>query len=231
MLAGVACGVKFFTVLMFIVCVVYFVFVDIWCTLKLLLFAFFWGMLFMRYMVVLVLSFLMSSAGVQSCISPIDDPYTPLNQYWLTIDDITNKPAGLIKIYYDDKHQMWVGQAVGGRLRPDRPDPRCTKCSSSTVDKAKGFGIAKDDVPLGKVIMWGYQQKTANRFVKGFVVNNEDGRKYRSDLELVDDGDRLALIGKFLIFSRTQIWQRLPLNKLKILCSQSDYVCLPLCQS
>lgn len=57
-------------------------------------------------------------------------------------------------------------------------------------------------------ILWGLKP-AGNEWSGGTIFNPADNGEYRSSLKLIDGGQRLEVQGKWLLFSRTQVWERI----------------------
>jgi uncharacterized protein (DUF2147 family) len=117
---------------------------------------------------------------------------------WKTIDDATGKPRSLVRIV--DVNGELRGTIEKLFLRPDEKEGAvCEKCS----DERKGKPI------LGMEIMRGYK-KTAdvNKFDSGQILDPNNGKTYRSNLTLIEEGRKLQMRGYIGPFSRAQIWVR-----------------------
>lgn len=62
---------------------------------------------------------------------------------------------------------------------------------------------------LGLPLLTDFAAKSASRWEGGKIYNPEDGKTYRSKLELVDP-DTLKVSGCFLFFCKDQTWTRVP---------------------
>ena len=116
---------------------------------------------------------------------------------WKTIDDKTNKPASIMKLYNKD------GKVYGDILAILKEDtkqknPLCVKCPDDR----------KDQPVIGMQLIRDLSQD-GNQWSGGKVVDPHTGKIYRCYLELVEP-NKLKVRGYigFSIFGRTQYWYR-----------------------
>ena len=145
--------------------------------------------------------------------------------YWLTFDDKSKKPLGVV-YFSPNKKGLWHGRIIGGPINPN-DDGKCRKCSEKTHDSQSGYGLKKNESPMGKVIMWNYKKQGDRKFSGGSIVDNKSGSRYRSTAEWI--GDTLKVKGKYLFFSRTVEWKRLSQSQLETMCRKKNFFCLPYC--
>ncbi|HEY0065698.1 MAG TPA: DUF2147 domain-containing protein [Telluria sp.] len=117
---------------------------------------------------------------------------------WKNIDDVTGKTKALIRIS-EDKGEL-RGQIE--KLYPaagEDPNPRCTACS----------GPKKDQPVIGMVFMSGLK-KNGDEYSGGEILDPDNGKVYRSKLNLVDGGKKLNVRGYvgMPMFGRSQVWVR-----------------------
>jgi uncharacterized protein (DUF2147 family) len=117
---------------------------------------------------------------------------------WKTIDDATGKPRSLVRIV--DVNGELRGTIEKLFLRPDEKEGAvCEKCS----DERKGKPI------LGMEIMRGYKKTSdGNKFDSGQILDPNNGKTYRRNLTLIEEGRKLQMRGYIGPFSRAQIWVR-----------------------
>lgn len=144
--------------------------------------------------------------------------------YWKTIDDETQMPVGIMHLYLDKSGKM-IGRSIGGFTKEGAESkPNCTECSDSTYEAKTGYGLKKDQVKTGSIIMWGYT-KDGNDWTDGSIIDPSTGKKYDSSLKLAENNGKidpnvLDMTGKVLFFSRTQKWYRIDgMAGVKALCS------------
>lgn len=117
---------------------------------------------------------------------------------WKTIDDETNKPKSIVKIYIQD------GKLYGDivklfRKEGEDPDPICDKCDQDDPRYNKKI--------LGMTIITDMEyQKDDNEWEDGEIMDPKKGKVYDCKL-WVEDG-KLQVRGYVLFFHRTQEWLR-----------------------
>jgi|GEM_PF-131287 len=169
-----------------------------------------------------ITTFLASTAALADTHATMD--VSPVG-YWKTIDEKTNSPKGLMHIYADKSGKL-IGKVIGGFTKVGSPpvEGTCSKCSDKTYDASLNYGLKKDEVKLGKIIMWNYIKK-GNKWTNGTIIDTSSGKKYNSDIALASTNGKinpniLDVTGKVFFFSRTQKWQRVPsLSALNALCA------------
>jgi uncharacterized protein (DUF2147 family) len=117
---------------------------------------------------------------------------------WKTIDDASGKPKSIVAIWEEDGKLYGKVEQL---LDPDRPekDPKCTKCG----------GDLKDKPILGMRIMWDLK-KDGDRWSGGKILDPNNGKSYRCNLALTEDGKKLMVRGfiGMALLGRTQTWTR-----------------------
>ncbi|NND33313.1 MAG: DUF2147 domain-containing protein [Saprospiraceae bacterium] len=118
---------------------------------------------------------------------------------WKTIDDKTDKPASIMKLYEEDGILYGDILAI---LKEDtkQKNPLCVKCPDDR----------KDQPVIGMQLIRGLT-RDGNQWSGGHVVDPHTGKIYRCYLELLTP-DKLKVRGYvgFSIFGRTQYWYRTP---------------------
>lgn len=123
---------------------------------------------------------------------------TPVG-YWKTIDDKTGKPRSIVRIFE-------LNGELRGRIEKllDVPSgakpPTCHECP----------GDKKDKPVLGLEFLWGFRRDGAS-WGEGAVLDPEEGKVYKANLELQDGGKRLKLFGFVRVLfkiGRSQTWTR-----------------------
>jgi len=117
---------------------------------------------------------------------------------WKTIDDETHKPRALVTV---EEH----GGVLSGRIvrlfrEPgEDPHPLCVDCP----------GERHNQPVLGMTILWNFHQD-GDAWTGGEVLDPEEGRIYRANLRLRDDGARLEVHGYIgvALFGRSQVWEK-----------------------
>ena len=116
---------------------------------------------------------------------------------WTTIDDATSKPKSVVEIYLS-RDGTYAGRVAEILDTKEGPNPLCVKCSGSNKDK-----------PIsGMVILWGLKPDGEGHWSGGRVLDPENGKTYKSKLELLEDGSKLGMSGCIAFFCRQQVWVR-----------------------
>src|SRR4051812_41642257 len=95
---------------------------------------------------------------------------------WITFDDDTGAPDGVIEI-------REVGGELQGRIAaflqpdPNDPNPICSRCS----------GDKKDKPVLGLTFLWALKRE-GNEWTGGRVLDPRNGEIYRAKIALADGG-------------------------------------------
>jgi uncharacterized protein (DUF2147 family) len=117
---------------------------------------------------------------------------------WKTIDDETNKPKSVVKIYIQDG-KLYGDVVKLFRKEGEDPDPICDKCDKDDPrynQKIVGMTIITDME----------FQKDDNEWEDGEIMDPKKGKVYDCKL-WVEDG-KLQVRGYVLFFHRTQEWLR-----------------------
>jgi uncharacterized protein (DUF2147 family) len=115
---------------------------------------------------------------------------------WKTIDDKTNKPKSIVKIY--QKGGKYYGRITKlFREKGENPNPLCDKCKDG--DPRKGKPVK------GMVIMQGLEKK-GDEYSGGKILDPKNGKVYKCKLWL--EKGELKVRGYVGIFFRTQTWHR-----------------------
>ena len=116
---------------------------------------------------------------------------------WQTIDDDTGKPKSVVEIYRS-KDGNYAGKVVEIIDTSKGSHPLCDKCRGSNHNK-----------PVkGMVILWGLKPDGAGKWNGGSVLDPENGKTYRSKIELLEDGGKLGMSGCIAFICRQQVWIR-----------------------
>jgi len=115
---------------------------------------------------------------------------------WKTIDDETGQPKSLVKIWIDDGELK--GQ-ITELLNPSEPNPICDECK----------GSRKNQPIEGMEFVWGLE-KDGDEWKGGKILDPNNGKEYKANLELIEDGAKLSVRGfiGFALIGRTQVWER-----------------------
>lgn len=117
---------------------------------------------------------------------------------WKTIDDSTNKPKSIVRLW--EEAGVLYGRVEAIYPEPGKPaDPVCDRCK----------GDRKGKPIKGMLIMWGFR-KDGDEWSGGRILDPENGKVYRSYVEVVDGGRRLKVRGYvgLAMLGRTQHWLR-----------------------
>ena len=130
-------------------------------------------------------------------VHPANADQTSIIGLWKTIDDITGKPRGLVRIYESDGE--FVGKIERGLAAQDDPSAICTKCTDAR----------KNQPFVGMVILSGLR-KEGDEYIDGEILDPDSGRVYRARARIENDGNQLDLRGYIGIelFGRSQVWTR-----------------------
>ncbi len=114
---------------------------------------------------------------------------------WKSIDDETKQAKSLIRIVEQD------GTLTGRieKILTDKADAKCDKCTDDRKDK-----------PVqGMTIITG-MKKDGDGWGGGEILDPNNGKVYRSQMKLADDGRKLEVRGYVGVpmFGRTQTWVR-----------------------
>jgi uncharacterized protein (DUF2147 family) len=141
------------------------------------------------FAIAMVASFATVAASAQN-VSPVG--------LWKTIDDNTGKPKSLVRIAY-------VGGELHGTVEKlfrepsEDLNPKCDKCTDERKDKPV----------IGMTIITG-MKADGDHFAGGQILDPNNGKIYKSKMELEDKGKKLKVRGYIgvPILGRTQVWVR-----------------------
>jgi uncharacterized protein (DUF2147 family) len=105
-----------------------------------------------------------------------------------------------------ERNGVYEGTLVKSFPEPgEDPNPICTKCEGAD----KGVPL------LGLTIIKGMQRE-GRTYRNGRILDPRDGSLYRAQMEVSEDGQKLAVRGYLGIpaFGQTQTWRRLPMSAL-----------------
>ncbi|WGG49695.1 DUF2147 domain-containing protein [Rugamonas sp. DEMB1] len=117
---------------------------------------------------------------------------------WKNIDDVSGKPKALIRI--TESNGALQGQIEKLFRAPnEEQNPKCDKCE----------GARKDAPVLGLVIMSGLK-KDGSEYTGGEILDPDNGKVYKSKMNLADGGKKLNVRGYIGIpmLGRSQTWVR-----------------------
>lgn len=116
---------------------------------------------------------------------------------WIAYDDSGNKPQAMVRI--TEQQNRLVGHIVEVLDPAVAPDERCEKCPGGLKDQPlRGLQIIAQVEPTPKGAMW----------TGGMILDPDDGRQYRLEMEWAPASKELKLRGYWGPFWRTQIWRR-----------------------
>lgn len=115
---------------------------------------------------------------------------------WKTIDDETGKAKSIVEI------SRAADGTYSGRiielLDPSRPDPSCDKCK----DDRKGKPITGMEIIRG-------MKTDGDSWSGGTILKPDEGKVYKSKMELVEGGARLKVSGCVAFICKSQLWERI----------------------
>lgn len=115
---------------------------------------------------------------------------------WKTIDDVTEKPKSILKIYEKDGA---IYAKVVEILVDGREDALCVKCK----------GPKKDQPIEGMIVFGGLKKIGENEYGDGTILDPESGREYRCKIFInPKKPNQLKVRGYVAFFFRTQTWRR-----------------------
>ncbi|MFC5578489.1 DUF2147 domain-containing protein [Lysobacter niabensis] len=116
---------------------------------------------------------------------------------WQTVDDDSGKPKSVVEIYRA-RDGNYAGKVVEIIDTTKGADPLCDKCRGSNRNK-----------PVkGMVILWGLKPDGPGKWSGGSVLDPENGKTYKSKIELHEGGARLGMFGCIAFICRQQVWIR-----------------------
>ena len=117
---------------------------------------------------------------------------------WKNIDDVSGKPKALIRI--SESNGALQGK-IEKLFRPADQDqnPKCDKCTDAR----------KDQPIVGMVFMSGLK-KDGDEYTGGEILDPDNGKIYKSKMELADGGKKLKVRGYIGVpmLGRSQTWVR-----------------------
>jgi uncharacterized protein (DUF2147 family) len=132
---------------------------------------------------------LMSSAAWADNASPVG--------LWRNVDDVSGKPRALIRI---TESQGTLQGRIEKVFLAASESPKCEKCE----------GALKNAPVVGLVILSGLTKDGAE-YTDGQILDPDNGKVYRSKIQLTDGGKKLNVRGYVGVpmLGRSQIWERL----------------------
>ena len=115
---------------------------------------------------------------------------------WKTIDDQTGKPKSIVEISRA-ADGSYTGKIVE-LLNPSKPNPVCDKCKDDRKNK-----------PItGMEIIRGMKADGANQWSGGTILKPDEGKVYKSKMQLLEDGKKLEVSGCIAFICKSQTWLR-----------------------
>ena len=116
---------------------------------------------------------------------------------WKTIDDATGKTKSIVEIQ-QARDGSYTGRVAEILDMKDGPNPACDKCKGALHGK-----------PInGMAILWGLKPDGKGKWNGGTVLDPENGKTYKSKLELLEGGRKLGMSGCIAFICRQQVWVR-----------------------
>lgn len=117
---------------------------------------------------------------------------------WKNIDDSTGKPRGMIRITEANGKLQGKIEKVFPAPNEDA-NPTCKKCE----------GALKDAPVIGLTILSDLS-KEGDKYTGGQILDPDNGKTYRSQLRLVENGKKLEVRGYIgtPLLGRSQTWVR-----------------------
>lgn len=117
---------------------------------------------------------------------------------WKSIDDATGKPRAVVRITESNGTLLGKIEKVFPAPNED-PNPTCKKCE----------GAFKDAPVIGLTILSGLT-KDDDQYSGGQILDPDNGKTYRSQLRLIENGKKLDVRGYIGVplLGRSQIWMR-----------------------
>ena len=116
---------------------------------------------------------------------------------WVTFDDSAKVAQAMVRI--SEHSGRWVGHVVEVLDPAAGADPRCDRCPPESRGlPLKGLQIISNVNPIAQ----------GNRWTQGLILDPEEGRFYRLELEYQEVSNELKVRGYWGPFWRTQVWRR-----------------------
>ena len=113
---------------------------------------------------------------------------------WKTIDDQTGQAKSIVEI--TESNGAYTGRIVE-LLNPSKPNPACDKCK----DDRKNKPITGMEIIRG-------MKKDGDGYAGGTILKPDEGKVYKSKMELVDGGKKLEVSGCIAFICKSQTWIR-----------------------
>ena len=115
---------------------------------------------------------------------------------WKTIYSDNGKPKSIVEI--SQASNGTISGHIVELLNPSKPNPTCDKCSDDRKDKP----IA------GMEIIRGMKAQGGGKYGGGTILKPEEGKVYKSKMELVEGGRKLEVSGCIAFICKSQTWLR-----------------------
>ncbi|KAF1695697.1 hypothetical protein CSC64_02960 [Pseudoxanthomonas koreensis] len=115
---------------------------------------------------------------------------------WKTIDSDTGKPKSIVEI--TQAPNGVISGHIVELLNPSKPNPLCDKCK----DDRKGKPIT------GMEIIRGMKADGGGEYSGGTILKPDEGKVYKSKMELVEGGKKLEVSGCIAFLCKSQTWLR-----------------------
>lgn len=117
---------------------------------------------------------------------------------WKTIDDKTGEVKSIVEISQASDGSGLTGKVVEILKSDDGPNPLCKACT----------GERKNKPIKGMTILWNLKPDGANEWSGGTILDPNNGKTYKSKLELQPGGKKLDVSGCIAFICRAQTWVR-----------------------
>lgn len=115
---------------------------------------------------------------------------------WKTIDDQTGQAKSIVEITQAADGTL-TGRIVE-LLNPSRPNPTCDKCKDDR----------RNQPITGMEIIRGMKPEGGGEYAGGTILKPDEGKVYKSKMELIDGGSRLQVSGCVAFICKSQVWIR-----------------------
>jgi len=116
---------------------------------------------------------------------------------WRTIDDITNKPRGLIRLYEQEGKLFGKIEASFDMFEAKEICDRCE-------------GDRRNRPVIGLIVVRNMKKSGTNEYTGGDILDPDTGQVYKCRITLDDNGRRLIVRGYIgiALLGRSQVWFR-----------------------